>query len=156
IIHDWEDEEAVAILRTVREQGGTLLLVERVVEPANEGPETKLGDLNMLVGPGGQERTLEEFRALFAAAGYELSGDTTTASGMHVLEGAPGLEERLAAELDRGHAHQRGPDQDQQAREAHVLRKGRDDAADLVDRALHLGALPLGGGGRLVFGVRVQ
>jgi hypothetical protein len=89
IIHDWEDEEAVAILRTVREQGGTLLLVERVVEPANEGPETKLGDLNMLVGPGGQERTLEEFRALFAAAGYELSGDTPTASGMHVLEGSP-------------------------------------------------------------------
>ena len=89
IIHDWEDEEAVAILRTVRAQGGTLLLVERVVEPPNEGPETKLGDLNMLVGPGGQERTLEEFRSLLETAGYELSGDTPTASGMHVLEGAP-------------------------------------------------------------------
>jgi hypothetical protein len=89
IIHDWEDEEAVAILRTVRAQGGTLLLVERVVEPPNEGPETKLGDLNMLVGPGGQERTLEELRSLLETAGYELSGDTPTASGMHVLEGAP-------------------------------------------------------------------
>ena len=63
IIHDWEDEEAVAILRTVRERGGTLLLIERIVEPPNEGAETKLGDLNMLVGPGGQERTLEEFAA---------------------------------------------------------------------------------------------
>jgi hypothetical protein len=89
IIHDWEDEESVAILRTVRAQGGTLLLIERVVGPPNEGSETKLGDLNMLVGPGGQERTLEEFRSLFAAAGYELTGDTPTTSGMHVIEGAP-------------------------------------------------------------------
>jgi hypothetical protein len=89
IIHDWEDEESVAILRNVRRNGGALLLVERIVEPPNEGPETKLGDLNMLVGPGGQERTLEEFRALFEAAGYELVGSTATASGMHVIEGAP-------------------------------------------------------------------
>ena len=115
IIHDWEDEESVAILRNVRRNGGPLLLVERVVEPPNEGPETKLGDLNMLVGPGGQERTLEEFRAVFEAAGYELVSDTPTASGMHVIEGKPRLEERLAAELDGGHAHQRGADQDQQA-----------------------------------------
>ena len=89
IIHDWEDEESVAILRTVRAQGGTLLLVERVVEPPNEGPETKLGDLNMLVGPGGQERTLDEFSSLFDAAGYELVGETPTASGHHVIEAAP-------------------------------------------------------------------
>jgi hypothetical protein len=89
IIHDWEDEEAVAILRTVRRVGGTLLLVERIVGPPNEGPETKLGDLNMLVGPGGQERTLDEFRALFEEAGYHLAGETLTASGMHVIEGAP-------------------------------------------------------------------
>jgi hypothetical protein len=89
IIHDWEDEESVAILRNVRRNGGALLLVERIIEPPNEGPEAKLGDLNMLVGPGGQERTLDEFRALFEAAGYELTGDTPTASGMHVIEGAP-------------------------------------------------------------------
>jgi O-methyltransferase domain/Dimerisation domain len=89
IIHDWKDEESVAILRNVRRNGGALLLVERVVEPPNDGPETKLGDLNMLVGPGGQERTLDEFRSLFEAAGYELAGDTATASGMHVIEGAP-------------------------------------------------------------------
>ena len=75
--------------RTVRRNPATLLLVERIVEPPNEGPETKLGDLNMLVGPGGQERTREEFEALFEAAGYELAGDTPTESGMHVLEGAP-------------------------------------------------------------------
>ena len=77
------------ILRNVRANGGTLLVVERIVDPPNEGPETKLGDLNMLVGPGGQERTLDEFRSLFEAAGYELAGETPTASGMHVIEGTP-------------------------------------------------------------------
>ena len=89
IIHDWEDEEAIAILRTVRRGGGTVLLVERIVGPPNQGPETKLGDLNMLVGPGGQERTLDEFRELFDEAGYQLVGETPTASEMHVIEGAP-------------------------------------------------------------------
>jgi hypothetical protein len=89
IIHDWEDEDAVEILRNVRRNPGTLLVVERIVDSPNEGPETKLGDLNMLVGPGGQERTREEFEALFEAAGYELAGDTPTDSGMHVLEGTP-------------------------------------------------------------------
>jgi O-methyltransferase domain/Dimerisation domain len=89
IIHDWEDQEALAILRTVRRNPGILLVVERLVDPPNEGPETKLGDLNMLVGPGGRERTREEFEALFEAAGYKLVGDTSTDSGMHVLEGTP-------------------------------------------------------------------
>ena len=89
IIHDWEDEEAVAILRTVRPTGGALLLVEKIVGPPNQGAEAKLSDLNMLVGPGGQERTLDEFRSLLEAAGYELVGHTPTSSGQHVIEGAP-------------------------------------------------------------------
>jgi hypothetical protein len=66
-----------------------LLLVEKIVDPPNEGADAKLSDLNMLVGPGGQERTLDEFRSLFEAAGYRLVGNTPTASGQHVIEGAP-------------------------------------------------------------------
>jgi hypothetical protein len=76
-------------LRNVRSRGGTLLLVERILGPPNETPEAKLSDLNMLVGPGGQERTLEEFESLLEAAGYELVGTTPTDSGMFVIEGAP-------------------------------------------------------------------
>jgi len=89
IIHDWLDEEALAILRTVRRAGGTLLVVERVLGGPNETPEAKLSDLNMLVAAGGMERTLEEFGALFAAAGYRLERAVPTASAMHVLEAAP-------------------------------------------------------------------
>jgi O-methyltransferase domain/Dimerisation domain len=88
ILHDWEDEEAVAILRTVRRTGGTLLVIERLIGPPNEGPEAKLTDLNMLVGPGGRERTLDEYRNLFEAAGYRLAA-TASAGELHVLEGEP-------------------------------------------------------------------
>ena len=89
IIHDWEDEESITILRNVRSRGGTLLLIERILGPPNETPEAKLSDLNMLVGPGGQERTIEEFESLLEAVGYELVGTTPTDSGMFVIEGAP-------------------------------------------------------------------
>ena len=40
----------------------------------------------MLVGPGGRERTLEEYAALLARAGYELLGETPTAAGVSVFE----------------------------------------------------------------------
>src|SRR6266571_1171938 len=90
IIHDWEDEESTAILRTIRRTGGTVLVIERLLGPPNEDPVAKLSDINMLVGPGGRERTLEEFAALFEAAGYRLAGSTSTASSMHVLEGVTG------------------------------------------------------------------
>ena len=74
ILHDWEDDEAVAILRTIRRSGGIVLVIERLLGPPNDGLEAKLTDLHMLVGPGGRERTLDEYRALFAAAGYRLVG----------------------------------------------------------------------------------
>jgi hypothetical protein len=89
IIHDWNDEESIAILKTVRRGDGTLILIERILGPQNETPDAKLSDLNMLVGPGGQERTLDEYEALLAAAGYDLVGATPTDSGMFVIEGAP-------------------------------------------------------------------
>ena len=89
IIHDWEDDESRAILRTVRRTGGTVLVIERLLGPPNEDPAVKLSDINMLVATGGRERTLEEFASLFDAADYRLVGWTATATGTHVIEGAP-------------------------------------------------------------------
>jgi O-methyltransferase/methyltransferase family protein len=89
ILHDWEDTEAIAILRNIRLTGGTILVIERLVAPPNEGPETKLTDLLMLVGPGGRERTLEQYRTLFEAGGYRLAGATASAGELHILEGEP-------------------------------------------------------------------
>ena len=92
IVHDWEDEEAGAILRTIRRAvaaEGTLLVLERLVGPPNEDADVKFSDLNMLVMPGGRERTTDEFAALFARAGFELVRAVPSESGVSVLEGAP-------------------------------------------------------------------
>jgi len=91
IIHDWDDKQSTTILRACRRavNGGLLLVVERILGDPNEDPATKFSDLNMLVAPGGQERTVEEFGELLAAAGFELGGVTATSSGLAVLEAAP-------------------------------------------------------------------
>jgi hypothetical protein len=92
IVHDWEDEEAEAILRSCRRAiapGGTLLVIERVVRPGPDAAEVAFADLNMLVAPGGRERTLDEFATLFARAGFRLEREVQTASGFSVLEATP-------------------------------------------------------------------
>jgi hypothetical protein len=92
IIHDWDDAKSADILQVCRRamaDGGTLLLIERVVEPPNEGWRTKFGDLNMLVNPGGRERTLHEWETLLRRAGYTLMDVTPSASGLAVIAGVP-------------------------------------------------------------------
>lgn len=75
ILHDWPDEEAVAILRCCRaamRPDARLLLIESVVGAPNDDPQSKFLDLVMLVSAGGRERTEPEWRALLAAGGFRL------------------------------------------------------------------------------------
>ena len=88
VVHDWDETHAVQILRTVGQAldgSARVLLVERVIAPPNEGRDAKFSDLNMLVSPGGRERTLEEFVALIEEAGLQLRS-VTGAGGFSVLE----------------------------------------------------------------------
>jgi predicted transcriptional regulator len=90
IIHDWDDARALAILKNCHHampETGRLLLVEMVIPPGNEPHFGKVQDLEMLLSPGGLERTEEEFRQLFAAAGFELTRIIPTASPMSIIEG---------------------------------------------------------------------
>jgi len=89
IIHDWDDDRALTILRNIKSvmrPGGRVILVESVLAPPNTPDFGKLMDLEMLLLPGGRERTEPEFRALFAAAGFELTRILPTASPLSVLE----------------------------------------------------------------------
>lgn len=75
IIHDWDDEKAITILRNCRNQmpsSGRLILVDCVVPEGDEPHFSKFIDLNMLVMTGGKERTEKEFEVLLAAAGFRL------------------------------------------------------------------------------------
>jgi O-methyltransferase domain/Dimerisation domain len=92
IIHDWEDQKCVAILRACRDAmsaDAVVLVIERELGKPNENLVAKLSDLNMLVMPGGRERTTDEYAALFGQAGLRLVATHPTASGHLVIEASP-------------------------------------------------------------------
>ena len=92
VLHDWEDDDALAILARCRAAipaHGALLVVERDLGAPNENADAKFSDLNMLVGVGGRERTRDEFARLFAEGGFELVSTTPSAIGLSVFEGRP-------------------------------------------------------------------
>jgi len=75
ILHDWSDERAGAILRTISRDApkqARLLVLENVLEHGNEPNGAKWLDLLMLV-LGGRERTAADWRALLADAGFEIT-----------------------------------------------------------------------------------
>lgn len=74
ILHDWDDEKATAILRTIRQSapaGARLLVRETILPTGNEPNGAKWLDLLMLVLLGGRERDEPQWRALLAAGGFE-------------------------------------------------------------------------------------
>ena len=92
IVHDWEDAEALTILRNCRgamNGSALLLLVERDLGNANQSPAVKFSDLNMLVAPGGRERSEAEYDALLAASGFRRTRTVPTADDVMVIEAAP-------------------------------------------------------------------
>ncbi|MBX9787294.1 MAG: methyltransferase [Pirellulales bacterium] len=90
IIHDWDEPRCIQILKHCRAAlpaGGKVLLIEAVIPPGNKPSFGKLIDINMLVMPGGKERTAAEYKSLYAAAGLKLSRIVPTAGAMSLIEG---------------------------------------------------------------------
>ena len=78
IIHDWADEPALKILENCRcalegRKDGRLLIVDSVVPENSDFHLSKWLDLEMLLMPGGRERTEGEWHKLFARAGFEIT-----------------------------------------------------------------------------------
>jgi hypothetical protein len=71
---------------------GTLLVIERLIAPPNEGADTKFSDHNMLVSPGGRERSREQFADLLDRAGFDLTEVVPTGTRFAVIEGRPTAE----------------------------------------------------------------
>ncbi|GAB1642145.1 methyltransferase [Krasilnikovia sp. MM14-A1259] len=78
ILHDWDDERCVRLLRNCRESiapDGRLLVVEPVLPESLGAPDAAgvvLSDIAMLVYTGGRERSRTEFRTVLAASGFDL------------------------------------------------------------------------------------
>jgi hypothetical protein len=91
ILHDWDDAEAVQILRNCRQaisDQGKLLHIGEMLKPSNEPDFGKWLDLNMLVQLTGRERTEAEFQELYGATGFRLSRVIQT-GGPTIVEGIP-------------------------------------------------------------------
>jgi hypothetical protein len=75
ILHDWDDDSALRILRTIRgaaPPGTRLILLEGTVEPGNDPDGSKWLDLLMLALFAGRERDEAQWRSLLDAGGFQV------------------------------------------------------------------------------------
>jgi hypothetical protein len=89
ILHDWEDAASVQILRHIRDATSAtskVLIVERIVNDREPSAIAAMSDLNMMVNTGGQERTIEQWRALADAARLEVTRTVEIGFGWSVIE----------------------------------------------------------------------
>jgi hypothetical protein len=93
VIHDWNDEDALKILKNCRRAvpaHGKLLLVESVLKPPNQPDPGRFNDLTMLVvAPGGRERSETEFTELLREAGFSLTRVLPATGLTSIIEACP-------------------------------------------------------------------
>lgn len=89
IIHDWDDEHALAILQAIRRAApvsARLLLLETMIS-TDPGPDwAKMLDIHMLVLLGGRQRTLDQYTRLFDESGFAFRREIDTRAGVSILE----------------------------------------------------------------------
>ena len=93
ILHDWDDERCLAILRSCRQamsERARLLIVEMIVPAGTDPSFAKIFDVTMLVlTSGGRERTEAEFQKLLVEAGFRLESVITTNATVSIIEAVP-------------------------------------------------------------------
>jgi hypothetical protein len=92
ILHDWDDEQSVRILRNCRQAmsaNGRVLVIDAVIQPGNAPQPGKLLDVAMLASLVGRERTRADFDDLFARAGLRVHRVIPTATPLSIIEGVP-------------------------------------------------------------------
>jgi len=92
IIHDWDDDQALQILRNCRRAipaNGALFIVEMGLSERNQPSMGKIIDLYMLVLTGGKERSTDEYSALLDRAGFRLNRVVPTPSPFVIFEALP-------------------------------------------------------------------
>lgn len=89
ILHDWDDDECVTILSNIRKvipEGGRVVLLEAVVPEGNAPDFSKIIDMEMMLSPGGIERTETEFAELFEKSGFKLDRVIPLDSPVSIIE----------------------------------------------------------------------
>ena len=95
VLHDWDDDRAVAILKNCRRAmraDSRLLIVERLLPEriacSDAHREIVMMDMHMLVVPGGRERTFSEYAEVLSAAGLKPIATQPTKSPFALIEAA--------------------------------------------------------------------
>lgn len=89
IIHDWYDDKNEKILRNIRDvmpDDARVLIIDAVIPPGNDPHPGKILDLEMLISPGGMERTAEEFESLLTKSGFKMTRIIPTQSPVSIVE----------------------------------------------------------------------
>jgi len=89
IIHDWYDDTCASILQNIRQHmpdDGRVLIIDSVIPLGNEPHMKKILDIEMLIAPGGVERTAAEFETLLNKSGFRLNRIIPTASPNSIIE----------------------------------------------------------------------
>jgi hypothetical protein len=92
IIHDWDDERAVRILRNCRtsmQPSAALLMMEAVLPEHGTPSVAAMFDVNMMVMLTGRERTEAQYRSLLGAAGLRLTRVAAISDRLSVIEARP-------------------------------------------------------------------
>jgi hypothetical protein len=92
VIHDWDDERSVAILRAIRSaapSNAKLLLIEQLILPGAGPNWAKTLDNHMLFLLGGRQRTREEYEVLLRDADFALQREIDAPGGVSILEATP-------------------------------------------------------------------
>ena len=92
VLHDWDDDACVRILRNCRDAagpGGRAVVIENVIRDLVKDRFTAMLDMNMLAVTTGEERDMARYDELFAASGWQRTA-------VHALPGARSLIELRA------------------------------------------------------------
>lgn len=89
VIHDWPDEQAVAILTAIRRAaapGAKVLIIENVLCQLRPDPRGRTLDVIMLAVTGGRERTPAQLDILLSAAGLTRTRVIETDGPLRIVE----------------------------------------------------------------------
>jgi hypothetical protein len=92
VLHDWPDEQCVAILSAIRRaaaEDSVVLIIEDVIPEGRADARASTLDVVMLTVTGGRERTARELGGLLAAAGFGLDTVVDTPSSRRIVQARP-------------------------------------------------------------------
>jgi C-methyltransferase len=92
VLHDWPDEQCVAILTAIRgvaTEDSVILIIEDVIPEGRADPRASTLDIVMLTVTGGRERTAGELGGLLATAGFHLNTVIDTPSSRRIVQARP-------------------------------------------------------------------